>query len=103
MIIIVTKHTLECTKLHCNKKNLESMLPNPSSDIPHRGVFQHLLFSKIILPIFENGFRSLMYICFKANKVYYYYGLASPPPLAIPGHAPVIQLLCIEHYSMFIT
>ena len=72
MIIIVIKHTPECTKLHYFEKNYPgSMLPNPSSDIPQRDVFQHFLFSKII-PMFEHGFRSLMYICFKANQVYYY-------------------------------
>ena len=70
MVIIVTKHTPECTKLHyIEKKSPWSMLPNPTSDMPHRNVFQHLLFSKVIPPIFENGFRSLMSICFKANKV----------------------------------
>ena len=73
MIIIVTKHTPECTKLHYIENNYPgSMLPNPPSDIPQRDVFQHLLFSKIIPPIFEHRFRSLMYICYKANKVYYY-------------------------------
>ena len=75
MIIIVTKHTPECTKLHYIKINYPgSMFPNPPppGDIPQRDVFQHLIFSKIILPMFEHGFRSSMYVCFKANKVYYY-------------------------------
>ena len=73
MIIIVTKHAPECTKLHYIPKNTPgSMLPNPLSDIPQWDVFQHLLFSKIIPPMFEHGFRSLMYIGFKANKVYLY-------------------------------
>ena len=72
----VTKHTPECTKLHYIEinspvSNNPSMLLNLPSDIPQRDVFQHLLFSKIIPPMFEHGFRSLMYICFKANKVYY--------------------------------
>ena len=62
MIIIVTKHTPECTKLHYIEKKLsKEHAPEPPSDIPQRDVFQHFLFSKII-PIFEYGFRSLMYV-----------------------------------------
>ena len=70
MIIIVTKHTPKCTKLHyIKKKSPGRMLRTPApSDIPQRDVFQNLLFYKIIPPTFEHGFKSLMYICFKANK-----------------------------------
>ena len=60
-ITIVTKHTVECTKLYyIEKKSPWSMLPNPPNHIPQRDVFQHLLFSKIIPPMFEHGFRSLL-------------------------------------------
>ena len=56
MIIIVTKHTPECTKLQYIKKNSPgSMLPNPPSNIPQWDVFQNLLFSKIIPLMIEHG------------------------------------------------
>ena len=76
MIIIVTKYTPECIKLHymITKILQGACSQNHRSDIPQRDVFQHFLFSKIIPPMFDHGFRSLMYIhvCFQANKVYYY-------------------------------
>ena len=39
------------------------------SDIPQRDVFQHLLFSEIMPPMFEHGFRSLkVYMCVGATN-----------------------------------
>ena len=67
MFIIDTKHTPECSKLHYTKKNILqvacSRTPLATSRmITQWDVFHHLLFSKSIAPMFEHGFRSLIYI-----------------------------------------
>ena len=54
MIIIITKHTPECTKLHYIiykiSKEHAAVGPYTPIDIPQRDAFRHLKFSKIIPP-----------------------------------------------------
>ena len=71
MITIAPKHTPESPKLHSQyqKKNLQAACSrHPLATSPQRYVFQHLLFSKIISPMFEQRFRSSMYTVLKLIK-----------------------------------